>query len=96
MNHSNYTNVDDLEIKTLEDVIYLSYKNDISFLIYDDLYLVEHQSTINPNMALRSFLYFARLYEGIIDNNRLGIYGKTLIKIPTPHSIVLYNYRRHA
>ena len=91
LNHSNYTNVDDLLITSLEDVIYLSYKNDLSFLIYDDSFLVEHQSTINPNMALRSFMYFSRLYEGIVDSNPISIYSSELVKIPTPHSFVLYN-----
>ena len=33
VNGTNYTNVDDLEINTLENVIYMSMKNDISFLI---------------------------------------------------------------
>ena len=42
-----------LEITTLENVIYLHMKNDISFLIDHDLNLYEHQSSFNPNMPLR-------------------------------------------
>lgn len=91
LNNSNYEDINDLEVTTLEDVIYLSYKNDLSFLIYNDLFLVEHQSTVNPNMALRSFLYFARLYEGIVGKSENSIYGSTIFKIPTPKSFVLYN-----
>jgi hypothetical protein len=46
--------------------------NDISFTIAGMLVvLVEHQSTINPNMPLRLLLYMARIYEKIIDNRRL-------------------------
>lgn len=89
LNNSNYTNLDDLEITNLDDVIYMRMKNDLSFLIKEELFLIEHQSTINPNMPLRSLLYFARLYENIIDQEDLPIYGS--IKIPTPKSIVLYN-----
>ena len=47
---SNYEDTSQLEITTLEDVIYISIKNDISFLINDEMYLFEHQSTVNPNM----------------------------------------------
>ena len=31
LNHSNYTNADDLKINTLENAVYLNIKNDISF-----------------------------------------------------------------
>ena len=91
LNKSHYTDINLLEINTIENVIYISYKNDLSFLIYDELWVVEHQSTVNPNMPLRSLFYFSRLYEKIVDTGSKSIYGKDLIKIPTPHSIVLYN-----
>ncbi len=32
VNDSDYTNADDLEINTLEDAIYVSMRNDISFV----------------------------------------------------------------
>lgn len=35
-------------------------KNDVSFIIDGRLSLFEHQSTLNQNMPLRGFLYFAR------------------------------------
>ena len=40
----------ELELNTLDDVIYLNYKNDVSFMVGDELVLVEHQSTPKPNM----------------------------------------------
>ncbi|MDE7270722.1 MAG: hypothetical protein K2N81_09665 [Acetatifactor sp.] len=43
-----------LEIVTLESAVYLGVKNDIALLIDLNLYLFEHQSTVNPNMPLRS------------------------------------------
>ena len=45
VNNSAYNNIDDLEVNTLEDAVYLSMKNDISFLIGGTMNLYEHQST---------------------------------------------------
>ena len=66
-------------------------KNDISFIIDDRLSLFEHQSSYNPNMPLRGFLYFARHFERYIEENEIDIYGKKLIELPTPKFIVFYN-----
>lgn len=59
VNHTSYTDPDDLEYTTLEDVIYMKYKNDVSFLVDKTLSLYEHQSSYNPNMPPRGFLYYA-------------------------------------
>ena len=32
VNHSNYNNVDDLQLITLDDVLFVSMKNDVAFL----------------------------------------------------------------
>ena len=66
LNGTNYNNPEDLEIVTLEDVIYMRMKNDIAFVLDYRMNLFEHQSTDNPNMPLRGFLYFARQYEKYI------------------------------
>lgn len=91
VNHTSYQNPDELEITTLEDVIYLSMKNDLSFIVASSLNLYEHQSTYNPNMPIRGLLYFARLYEAYIEKHDLNIYGKKRISLPSPHYIVFYN-----
>ncbi len=93
LNNSDYKNKDDLQINTLDNVIYMSMKNDVSFLLDSQMVLLEHQSTFNPNMPLRGFLYFAKLYESMltIKMNKKTIYWPKLVKIPTPHFIVLYN-----
>ena len=52
LNGSDYRDPNALEIVTLEDVIFLKMKNDLSFIIGDRLNLYEHQSTKNPNMPL--------------------------------------------
>ena len=63
LNHTTYTNVDDLEITTLENAIYMNYKNDISFVFDFELMLYEHQSTVNPNMPLRDLIYVSRVIQ---------------------------------
>lgn len=91
LNDTNYTNADDLTINTIDDVIYMSMRNDVSCIIDNYMSLYEQQSTFNPNMPLRGLLYFARLYDKYIIENDLDIYGKILRKIPTPQFYVFYN-----
>ena len=91
VNDSDYQNPEDLEVNTLEDVVYVSMKNDKSFLIDCNMNLYEHQSTYNPNMPLRGLLYFAKLYRRYVKENRLNLFSTTLQKIPTPKYVVFYN-----
>lgn len=62
LNGTAYTNEEDLEITTLEDVVYMGMKNDTSFIIDHIINLYEHQSSFSPNLPLRGLLYFADLY----------------------------------
>ena len=79
-----------VKINTLSDVLFMERINDISFEIGGKLVvLIEHQSTINPNIALRLLMYIARVYEKIID--RKTIYGTQLQHLPRPEFFVLYN-----
>ena len=89
MNKSHYTDPDELEIVTLENVIYVRMRNDLAFLIDMRLYLYEHQSTFNPNMPLRDFFYVAEEYRKLVDTK--NIYSSSLIQIPAPRFTVFYN-----
>ena len=89
LNRTTYTNTDDLEITTLENAVYMNYKNDISFVFDFELMLYEHQSTYNPNMPLRDLLYVSSILHNRVKNENL--YSKKLIKIPTPQFVVFYN-----
>ena len=91
VNGTDYQNEEDLEVNTLENVVYISMKNDISFLIDCNMNLYEHQSTYNPNMPLRGVLYFAQLYSKYVVKNNLNLFSSTLQKIPAPRYIVFYN-----
>lgn len=89
MSGKNYKNPELLEINTLENAIYMSMKNDLSFIIYMRLNLYEQQSTFNPNMPLRDLFYVADMYSALVKGENL--YGTKLIKIPTPMFVVFYN-----
>lgn len=91
VNRTSYTNPEDITITTIDDVIYIKMKNDVSLILDGNISLWEHQSTINPNTPVRGLMYFGNLYDQYIKLNKLNIYGKKLIKIPTPQYIVFYN-----
>ncbi|MDR2972733.1 MAG: Rpn family recombination-promoting nuclease/putative transposase [Bacteroidales bacterium] len=77
-------------INTLEDVLFMDRINDISFEIGGKLVvLIEHQSSINPNITLRLLMYIARIYEKIISDQ--NIYSEKHLPIPRPEFFVLYN-----
>ena len=91
LNDSNYTNPDDLEINTLDDVFYMNMKNDVSCIIDWNMAIYEHQSTWSYNMPLRGYRYSAELYNDYIVRNNLDVFRRKLIKIPTPQYYVFYN-----
>ncbi|MDO4296772.1 MAG: hypothetical protein Q4D90_11525 [bacterium] len=91
INETNYTDVENLEIVTLEDVLYLSMKNDLALCFHDCLDLFEQQSTVNLNMPVRGFLYFARELEGWLSRYSVNIYQRKQVEIPAPGYYVLYN-----
>ena len=88
----HYEDPELLEINTLDNAIYMSMKNDISFLIDARLVLYEHQSTYSPNLPLRFFLYLADLYSDMIRN--VNLYSSKKVQLPTPHFVVFYNGER--
>ena len=89
VNKRNYTNPDDLEIVTLENAVYMGMKNDLAFILDMNLYLYEHQSTVNPNIPLRDLFYIAAEYQKLID--RKSLYSSAIQKIPAPGFFVFYN-----
>lgn len=90
INNTDYDNPEEIEVNTLEDVIYMGMKNDVSFLFTDVLNLYKHQSAFNPNLPLRGLLYFARLYQKIV-NRQKDLYSSKIINLPYPQFIVFYN-----
>ena len=79
-----------VSINTLDNVLFMDFNNDISFTIGEKLVvLIEHQSTINPNMPLRFLHYISNVLEAMIDSKTL--YSKKPVSIPWPEFFVLYN-----
>ena len=81
---------DVIVLKTLSDVFYHILKNDLAFLIGNKVIVfMEHQSSLNPNMAIRLLFYAASVYKGLIDNSAL--YSSKRALLPYPEFFVLYN-----
>ena len=90
VNGTDYKDPEEIEINTIENFIYMGMKNDVSFLITNVMNLYEHQSTVNPNMPLRGFLYLAELYRKYFGNHT-DLYSSKMIRLPIPQFIVFYN-----
>ncbi|MDR2734475.1 MAG: Rpn family recombination-promoting nuclease/putative transposase, partial [Spirochaetota bacterium] len=79
-----------VNINTLQNVLFMDSINDISFEIGGRLVvLLEHQSSVNPNMGLRFLMYISKIYEEM--NEKKALYSSKLVKIPRPEFFVLYN-----
>ena len=86
---SHYQNAEALKIVTLENAIYMGMKNDLAFMLETNIYLYEHQSTINPNIPLRDLIYIGIEYQQFVNDKSL--YLSKLQKIPAPKFMVFYN-----
>ena len=89
--HSTNLQVADtvLERVNLEQVLYKSYYNDIAVLVNGQFILmIEHQSTINPNMPLRLLEYIARIYGNIVDSK--AKFSRHLVPLARPEFYVFY------
>jgi hypothetical protein len=87
---TDYPEDTQLEINTLQGVLFHGINNDISFTLGGKLIiLIEGQASPNANMPLRLLMYIGRVYEKIVDSR--AIYNNALIKIPKPEFIVIYN-----
>lgn len=75
----------------MSNTIYLHQKNDVSVLFQNLLELWEQQSTLNYNLPLRGLIYFAHNIDGLLAEKKINLYGKRIVKIPTPAYYVLYN-----
>ena len=91
VNNSNYTDPEELTITTIEDVVYMGMKNDLSFLIDDVLNLYEHQSSFSPNLPLRGLFYFSSLYREQIEPVKQRLYTNSPLYILFPQYLAFYN-----
>ena len=95
LNGTDYTNLNDITITTIEDVVYMGMKNDLSYIVrmslYSTLNVTEHQSSDNPNMPIRELMYAARLYDKYLKAAGRTPYSSSIIPLPIPKLVVLYN-----
>lgn len=89
VNQSGYTDPGLVEVMRLDRGISLTVRNDASFVLDMNLSIYEHQSTVCPNMPVRSLVYFSNILNCIVRGS--NIYGRRLVKIPTPRFAVFYN-----
>ena len=89
MNGSDYKDASELQVVTLENAIYLSMKNDVAYVLLDDLFLYEQQSTKNANMPLRCLFYASDTYSVLVKDK--NIYGSKMLPLPSPTFVVFYN-----
>lgn len=89
LNGTAYASPEELKVTTLGNAVYMSVKNDISFIFQSFITLYEHQSTFSPNMPLRDLIYISRQYEKYIVDE--SIYSSGLVTVPTPKFVVFYN-----
>ena len=91
VNGSAYEDPEEIQFNTLENVVYMRMRNDVSFIVMSEMNLWEHQSTFNPNMPMRFFIYSARLYERYIAGSEYYPYSSTLQPVPRPRCVCFYN-----
>ena len=78
-----------LERVNIDQVLYKSYYNDIAVLVDGQFILmIEHQSTVNPNMPLRLLEYIARIYGNTVDSRTK--FSRHLVPLARPEFIVFY------
>ena len=91
VNGSNHSNPDDIRFNTIDDAVYMEMKNDVSFIILDEMNLWEHQSSFNPNMPMRFLSYGSRLYDNYIATSEYSRFSSRLQSLPKPNCICFYN-----
>ncbi|MBQ9328116.1 MAG: hypothetical protein IJ225_06225 [Solobacterium sp.] len=97
LNGTDYSDPDAIEFNTIEETLFIHLKNDASFLIYNQLNVLENQSSWNPNMPLRELFYVTdRFARNIRDHDRNALYKNKLYRIPLPKLFMFYNGRDHA
>lgn len=82
---------DELEFTTINNVLYMGRKNDLSFIVADELVVAEHQSTRCGNMPVRMLIYAAMVYSKLIHRKGMSPYGNKTIALPVPKLVCLYN-----
>ena len=87
----DYNDPEEIEITTLEDVLYINMKNDVSFCIHGSMFVFEHQSTFSFNLPYRCLEYGSKLLIQHIKEHNLDIYARKAVILPDVYNVVFYN-----
>ncbi len=94
LNHSDYTDSDEIKFTTVDNFIYMSMKNDFSFLVGNSINLYEQLLNINPNIPVLFFIYLSKVYAKILADSE---YAYQLCsgqqKLSAPQNVCFYNGR---
>jgi len=93
VNGSSYEDVNELTFTTIDDILFMGMRNDVSFLVEANMTLYEQQSSACPNMPLRGLIYFGRVYDSYLKTHALNPHSRSLLPLPTPRFVVFYNGR---
>ena len=91
VNGSSYTDPNTILITTIENIIYMSMKNDLSFLVSETMNFYEQQASFNPNMPIRFLVSAGMIYSKYIEMNNINIYSSAQKMLPVPKLICFYN-----
>lgn len=97
INHTDYTDVENLRVITLRDAMYINVKDDVGYVFHDIMNIFEQQASYNPNMPLRGLGYISdslKEYISEVYGDQSALFSGSLIHIPTPRFYVLYNGTR--
>lgn len=89
INGTDYNDPAKLIITTLENAIYMTMENDLSFIIDMRLTLYEQQASINPNLPLRFLMYITDIYSAYTRD--MNLYGSKPLQLPPPSFVIFYN-----
>ncbi|MBR2281230.1 MAG: Rpn family recombination-promoting nuclease/putative transposase, partial [Spirochaetales bacterium] len=92
INGTDYKDPSAIEINTLENVLYVSMHNDVSFILDGALSIFEHQSSPSPNMPLRMLDYLVGLYDRYCAENGYNPLMYSRIPLPVPRFVVFSNW----
>ena len=90
LGNTNYTDADAVEFTTIEDVVYLGMKNDVSFLFGGIMSFYEQQSKVDRTLPVRFLSYSSMVYNKHIERS-WNVDGHFPKKFPIPICVCFYN-----
>ena len=96
LNGTNFKDPSKLEINTLDNAMFYSLENDLSFVMDNKMNLYEQQSTQTANMPYRFLGYITELYSKYLGESDRKKYSNKRIMLPAPTFTVFYNGTQEA